>query len=78
MTCREFADFFGAYLASELPEPVRQSFDDHLSVCVNCKRYLAHYHATISCGGVAFSDLESLVPEDVPEDLIAAILSTRV
>lgn len=78
MTCREFADFLGAYLASELPEPVRQSFDDHLAVCVNCQRYLAHYHATIACGRVAFSDLEALVPEDVPEDLIAAILSTRV
>jgi anti-sigma factor RsiW len=77
MTCREFTDFIADYLSAELPEHVQRTFERHLDVCVNCRRYLAQYRQTIACGRVAFDDRAAGVPEDVPEDLIAAILATR-
>lgn len=77
MTCREFADFIMDYLAGELPLEVKEPFTRHLSVCPNCERYLAQYRATVEAGRAAFADLDSEVPEDVPEDLIRAILASR-
>ena len=77
MTCREFADFVMDYLTGELPADVAASFDRHLSACPNCRTYLAQYRATIAAGRAAFADDHAAVPDDVPEDLIRAILSTR-
>ena len=77
MTCREFADFIAGYESGELGEPSRASFDRHLSGCVNCRRYLEHYRATVALGKTAFDDENAAVPADVPEDLVAAILAAR-
>ena len=77
MTCREFADFIARYDAGELSADGRASFERHLEMCLNCRRYLAQYRATIELGRAAFHDLDASVPENVPEDLIAAILAAR-
>ena len=77
MTCREFADFMADYLADELPPDLRRPFDDHLSVCVNCQRYLTSYRETIALGKGAFADDDAAVPADVPEELVKAILAAR-
>ena len=77
MTCREFADFIMDYVAGELPPDVRNPFERHLSCCPNCERYLAQYRATVEAGRTAFADLDAEVPEDVPEDLIRAILASK-
>ena len=77
MTCREFADFMGDYLADELPPALRGAFDHHLSLCVNCQRYLASYRETVALGKQAFADADAPVPADVPEELIKAILAAR-
>lgn len=77
MTCREFANFMADYLSGELDGSIRTAFDHHLEICVNCQRYLTHYRETIRLGRSAFADLDAPVSTDVPEDLIAAILSTR-
>ena len=77
MTCREFADFMDAYLAGELAADVLGSFDYHISVCPNCVRYLAQYRDAIAFGRSAFADVNAVVPGDVPEDLIAAIMAAR-
>ena len=76
MTCREFANFMADYFAGELDEGIRATFDHHLEICVNCQRYLAHYRETTLLGRSAFDDLDATAV-DVPEDLIAAILSAR-
>ena len=75
MTCREFADFMMDYLAGELLPPVRQQFDVHLSLCSNCRKYLKGYEETIRLGKRAFDDDEALVPAEVPEDLVKAIIA---
>jgi anti-sigma factor RsiW len=77
VTCREFADFIMDYLTNELPADVAASFDRHLSRCPNCHTYLAQYRATVAAGREAFADDRARVPDEVPEDLIQAILASR-
>jgi anti-sigma factor RsiW len=77
VTCREFADFMADYLCGELSAAVRARFDQHLGVCPNCEKYLAGYEATIKLGRTAFADLDSALPNDVPADLVEAILAAR-
>lgn len=77
MTCREFAEFIADYLATELPPEVGARFDEHLAVCPNCQRYLRSYEDTIKLGKAAFSTDDVPLPEEVPEQLIHAILQSR-
>jgi len=77
VTCRELADFIADYLSRELPAPIRDAFDHHLTLCPNCRRYLASYEATIALGKAAFDDENAAVPADVPEQLVQAILDAR-
>jgi len=77
VTCREFADFIMDYLAGELPADAREPFERHLSRCHNCHEYIAQYKSTIAAGRLAFQNPEDEVPEDVPEDLIKAVLAAR-
>ena len=74
MTCREFADFLDAYLSGELPPSVLASFEHHLELCINCVRYLEQYRQSIELGRRAFDRSSAVVPADVPEDLIRAML----
>lgn len=76
MTCREFASFMLEYLTGELSPETLAKFEWHLSRCRNCTEYLAQYRATIAAGKVAYQDLEADVPDEVPEDLVRAILSS--
>jgi putative zinc finger protein len=77
VTCREFADFMGDYLSGELLPALRGPFDHHLSLCVNCQRYLASYRETVALGKQAFTDADAALPADVPEELVKAILAAR-
>ena len=77
MTCREFADFILDYLSGELSTELRAAFESHLSVCVNCRRYLASYQETVKLGKRAFEDDDANVPSQVPEELVKAILAAR-
>jgi anti-sigma factor RsiW len=77
MTCRDFAGFLSDYLTGELPADVLAAFEAHISVCSNCVRYLAQYRDSIAFSRAALEAGGSSVPDDVPEDLIAAILTAR-
>ena len=77
MTCREFADFMMDYLSDELSTESRALFEYHLSLCINCRRYLASYQETVKLGKRAFEEDDANVPPQVPEDLIRAILAAR-
>ena len=77
MTCRDFAEFIDSYLARDLAAGTLASFEHHLSVCPNCRRYLAQYRDAIALGRTAFAHPAEAVPADVPEDLVAAILAAR-
>ena len=77
ITCRQFEDFILAYLEGELPERQKLVFELHLKVCRECRDYLAAYRRTIEISKRAFEEPDQPVPDDVPEDLVKAILAAR-
>lgn len=77
ITCREFEDFMVAYLDGDLRERQRFVFDLHVRVCRECRDYLAAYRLTTALAKRAFDDPDQPVPDDVPEDLVKAILAAK-
>jgi anti-sigma factor RsiW len=77
VTCREFAEFMAEYLSGELAPETRAQFERHLNVCANCVAYLSNYRDTVALGRQAFTDDDATVPDDVPDDLVQAILASR-
>ena len=75
LTCRELAEFLGAYLAGDLSRRERARFEAHLADCPDCAAYLRSYEATIRLARDAFAD-EPVAPS-VPEKLVRAILTAR-
>jgi anti-sigma factor RsiW len=76
ITCKEFEDFVLRYLDGELSARQRSVFELHMRLCRECREYLAAYRRTIEVVREARSADEAL-PDDVPEDLIKAILEAR-
>ena len=77
ISCREFEGFVIAYFEGELPRRQKAIFELHLKVCRECRDYLAAYRRTIEVSKRAFDRPDSNVPEEVPEDLIKAIMAAR-
>jgi anti-sigma factor RsiW len=77
ITCREFEDFVMGYLDDELPARQRSIFELHMRLCRECREYLAAYQRGIEVGREAFKSDDEVVADDVPEDLIKAILEAR-
>lgn len=75
MKCREFVEFLDDYLAGSLPDAVRRELDLHLTHCVNCTSYLQTYRETVRLARTVCSDPENPIPEEVPEELVRAILA---
>ncbi len=76
LTCRELIEFLGQYLDAELPAGERETFDGHLAICASCREYLASYRETIQLGQRACAP-EQEVSDEVPAELVAAILASR-
>ena len=76
LTCRELIDFLAAYLDGELEPAALAGFEAHLSVCPNCVDYLASYRETVRLGKQACEPAAEL-PEDIPSELVHAILAAR-
>jgi anti-sigma factor RsiW len=77
MRCREFVEFLMGYLDDELdPEP-RRVFEQHMQMCPPCGVYLDTYRDTIRLGKFACNEDAGGVPDDVPDELIRAILAAR-
>jgi len=76
ITCKELIAFLADYLEGELPPERNREFERHLAVCDSCVQYIATYEQSIRMARAAMSAPELRV-EDVPEDLVRAILSAR-
>ena len=77
ITCREFEEFIHDYLAGELPASKVRVFEWHLKLCRECREYLAAYRASLEIGRNSLGAPDAPPPDDVPEDLIKAILDAR-
>ena len=76
ISCQELIDFLDRYVDDELPAPTRLKFEEHLEVCEACMDYLHSYRETIRLTAEAWRD-EEIAIEDVPTQLIEAILAVR-
>ena len=77
ITCREFEEFVLSYLDGELPARQVKTFERHLWLCRECREYLAAYKRATELGETVVGPAHDPVPDDVPEDLIKAILESR-
>jgi anti-sigma factor RsiW len=77
VTCRELIEFLDDYVAGELPEEQRLTFDEHLGICPDCVSYLESYRRTIGLERASYANPDDGVPEEVPQRLIDAILAVR-
>ncbi len=75
--CREFVEFLDDYLSRTLPPDQRAAFDAHLAVCPPCVNYIKSYQEAIRLGRAALPDSDEPVPEEIPEDLVRAIVAAR-
>ena len=77
MNCKEFADFLIHYLEGDLPPEQAEAFDEHLQLCPPCIHYLEAYRHCVKLSKVCCSEHDKPVPEEVPDELINAILAAR-
>ena len=77
LTCRQAEDFIADYVDGTLPTRKRLIFELHLRMCRECRDYLAAYRRTVALGKAAFDDPNAPVPDDMPEDLVTAIVDAR-
>ena len=77
MTCREASEFLLEYVGAELEVEVRVEFEEHMTACSNCERFVTQYRATIVAGRTACletdADASTLFPEEVVRAILAAI-----
>jgi anti-sigma factor RsiW len=77
MTCKDLIKFLLDYVSGDLPKAQQALFEEHLKVCCSCVAYLSNYRDTLALSKAAFSESDGPIPEEVPEDLVAAVLSAR-
>ena len=79
LSCRDFVEVIMAWLDGELEASTRDLFDAHLALCPDCVNYLASYETTVALGKCICDpdDPNAPVPDDVPEDLVRAVLAAR-
>lgn len=75
--CEQFEGFLIDYLEGDLPDRQRAIFEFHLKICRECRDYLAAYGRTIEVGKAVFADPSAELPNEVPDDLVKAILEAR-
>ena len=74
MNCSDLiTNFLTGYLEGSLDEAARADFEHHLDVCPSCVAYLQTYRTTIAMTAAAGRTPQL---EDVPEELVQAILAS--
>ena len=72
MTCQQLIEFLNEYVDGDLPIEQRRRFDEHLGICLQCRKYLDSYRKTIRITKEA-----SIDEVDIPERLVQAILAAK-
>lgn len=77
ITCREFEDFVLNYLDGALTPRQTRVFKMHMYLCRECREYLNAYQRSIELSQILRKEPNKSLAEDVPEDLIKAILAAK-
>jgi predicted anti-sigma-YlaC factor YlaD len=77
ITCEVFEGFILDYLEGDLSERQRAVFEFHLKICRECRDYLAAYERSMAIGKALFAEPAAPLPDEVPEDLVKAVLAAR-
>ena len=77
ISCKEVIEFLWAYVSDELSPEKRHEFDRHLALCPSCVAYLDSYKKTIEMEKAMVSEIAEEECEEVPEDLVQAVLKAR-
>jgi anti-sigma factor RsiW len=77
ITCKELEEFIADYVDDTLPKRQLAVFRIHLLFCRECRDYLAGYLRTIDLGRAVFQHPHESVSQEVPEDLVRAILDAK-
>lgn len=77
MTCKELIDFLMDYVDGDLPPSEQQRFEHHLELCTDCTAYVTSYRETVRLGKMLCRPGKDELPDDIPEDLVQAILEAR-
>ena len=77
ITCEEFEEFILDYFDGDLSRKQKMIFEMHLRMCRECRDYLAAYRRTMEVSQAAYGSNKAPGLEDIPEDLIKAILDAR-
>ena len=78
MTCQEVADFLMDYLNGELSRTQHAVFEEHLGICPECVAFLQTYKIAIKAAKMACNQVHNRDVNDIPEDLVRAILDARM
>lgn len=77
LSCEAFEEFIMAFLGDELTPKQKFIFEIHLKLCPECRDYLRAYQASMILAKSADFDPEDASLENVPEDLIKAVIEAR-
>ena len=79
ITCSEFEQFIDDYLDNELTPKEAATFERHLKLCRECREYLQAYQNAIALGKTVFAENSDdlPIPQEVPSDLLQAILEAK-
>ena len=77
MNCQEFVDFLMEYSDGTLDLTQSEIFEQHMVDCPECVTYLETYQETIRLGKDLLCDQGDVIPSDVPDDLVRAIMVAR-
>lgn len=77
MKCSDLiTTFIMDYVDGSLPPETLSDFEHHLDVCASCVSYLRTYRETIAMAAAA-GTAPRVDVQDVPEELVRAILQVR-
>ncbi len=77
LNCHQIEEFIDSYLDESLSWRRRALFRSHLLMCRDCRSYIGAYKRAIALGSRVFDDPAGPPPDDVPEELVKAIMRAR-
>lgn len=77
ITCRELVEFLDDYIANEIPAEQLADVERHLAACPTCVAYMNTYRESVRMGRRLLCTSPDALVDDVPPDLVRAILAAR-